>query len=493
MSSPMKNIANKCDQRLNKSFASLLSKADQMMSTTGLSGCPPLICQNTVTTQTSLSSAALSALPKAFGAQPQQQPITSLVISPAQLSINTTTAASKNPSTQTSVNNNRKDSHPNVKSKHLVVNRTNGLYEGSHIHYSPVDNKPLCSYSTKLCKQRRINGYAFCIRHILEDPSSPFRQCKHVAKYNQQKCSNAIPANEDRLFCNSHMQIAGMAPKKERKDKKGSSSGQSVSTNTTNNQLNAKSNGFCQTINNTIKCVSSIGNGFTVNTKSENCLKNDSLTNFDAFIKPSVKLNGSTNTTVNAHTLQKLNHNLQKKSSDKCTATTEPLPPNETSFSSHINNFKLNNNNSNQIKTETNTNCNKNKLNDNQKNNVSKPKPKRKKKEKKTIVDKFVFARKKKSGDNLFNYHIWSESDDETDDDEDVSGNRTGQTSSQERHQCWRRNVSTDFWHSFHKYCRFRAKRIEKRNYYHRNGCLKTSSMFGKEISRHNWTQPVLY
>ncbi|XP_023234624.1 putative uncharacterized protein DDB_G0289963 [Centruroides sculpturatus] len=94
------------------------------------------------------------------------------------------------------------------------------MFEGKHIHFSPVDNKPLCSYSVKLCKQRRLNGYAFCIRHILEDKSAPFKQCAHVARYNNQKCTNPIPSNEDREFCNSHMQVAGMLPKKERKNKK---------------------------------------------------------------------------------------------------------------------------------------------------------------------------------------------------------------------------------------------------------------------------------
>ncbi|XP_076323206.1 LOW QUALITY PROTEIN: INO80 complex subunit D-like [Tachypleus tridentatus] len=94
------------------------------------------------------------------------------------------------------------------------------MFEGKHIHFSPADNKPLCSYSAKLCKQRRLNGYAFCIRHILEDKTAPFKQCAHVAKYNNQKCTNPIPSNEYREFCNSHMQVAGMLPKKERKTKK---------------------------------------------------------------------------------------------------------------------------------------------------------------------------------------------------------------------------------------------------------------------------------
>ncbi|XP_026860488.2 INO80 complex subunit D-B [Electrophorus electricus] len=93
------------------------------------------------------------------------------------------------------------------------------MYEGKHIHYSEVDHKPLCSYSPKLCKQRRLNGYAFCIRHVLEDRTAPFRQCEYVAKYNSQRCTNPIPKTQDRRFCSSHLQVMGILPKKERKKK----------------------------------------------------------------------------------------------------------------------------------------------------------------------------------------------------------------------------------------------------------------------------------
>ncbi|KAI5108853.1 INO80 complex subunit D-B, partial [Silurus meridionalis] len=93
------------------------------------------------------------------------------------------------------------------------------MYEGKHIHYSEVDRKPLCSYSPKLCKQRRLNGYAFCIRHVLEDRSAPFRQCEYVAKYNSQRCTNPIPQTQDRKYCSSHLQVMGVLPKKERKKK----------------------------------------------------------------------------------------------------------------------------------------------------------------------------------------------------------------------------------------------------------------------------------
>ncbi|XP_064167670.1 INO80 complex subunit D-like isoform X1 [Anguilla rostrata] len=93
------------------------------------------------------------------------------------------------------------------------------MYEGKHIHFSEVDNKPLCSYSPKLCKQRRLNGYAFCIRHVLEDKTAPFRQCEYVAKYNSQRCTNPIPKTEERRYCNSHLQVLGFLPKKERRRK----------------------------------------------------------------------------------------------------------------------------------------------------------------------------------------------------------------------------------------------------------------------------------
>ncbi|XP_032222147.2 INO80 complex subunit D-B isoform X2 [Nematostella vectensis] len=93
------------------------------------------------------------------------------------------------------------------------------MFEGKNIHSSPIDGKLLCSYSEKLCKQRRLNGYAFCIRHVLEDKNAPFKQCQYVAKYNGQQCTNPIPFAEDRIYCNSHLQVLGLVPKKSRKKK----------------------------------------------------------------------------------------------------------------------------------------------------------------------------------------------------------------------------------------------------------------------------------
>ena len=73
------------------------------------------------------------------------------------------------------------------------------MYEGKNIHYSQVDNKPLCSSSRKICRQRRLNGYAFCVRHILEDPSAPFKSCEFITR-SKLPCSNPIPKDDSRQY-----------------------------------------------------------------------------------------------------------------------------------------------------------------------------------------------------------------------------------------------------------------------------------------------------
>ena len=73
------------------------------------------------------------------------------------------------------------------------------MFEGQNIHLSPVDGKRLCSFSRKICNQRRLNGYAFCIRHILEDKNSPFKQCQFKTKCNGEMCINPVPMTADRM------------------------------------------------------------------------------------------------------------------------------------------------------------------------------------------------------------------------------------------------------------------------------------------------------
>eukprot|EP01135_Chromosphaera_perkinsii_P005630 Nk52_evm1s356 gene=Nk52_evmTU1s356 len=89
------------------------------------------------------------------------------------------------------------------------------MYLGKHIHMSSIDGKPLCSYSKKLCSQRRMDGYGFCIRHVLEDPFCPFKQCLYISKSTNKQCTNPIPKEEEeREYCNSHLQLMGLVSKK---------------------------------------------------------------------------------------------------------------------------------------------------------------------------------------------------------------------------------------------------------------------------------------
>ncbi|EDW98237.2 KAT8 regulatory NSL complex subunit 2 isoform X1 [Drosophila yakuba] len=48
-----------------------------------------------------------------------------------------------------------------------------------------------CANPTYECSLMRIEGYEYCIRHVLRDPRSNYRQCSHVYS-NGRKCINAV-------------------------------------------------------------------------------------------------------------------------------------------------------------------------------------------------------------------------------------------------------------------------------------------------------------
>ncbi|KFV69334.1 KAT8 regulatory NSL complex subunit 2, partial [Dryobates pubescens] len=53
-----------------------------------------------------------------------------------------------------------------------------------------------CSFSQQQCSQPRLEGQEFCIKHILEDRSAPFKQCSYVSTKNGRRCPNAAPKAE---------------------------------------------------------------------------------------------------------------------------------------------------------------------------------------------------------------------------------------------------------------------------------------------------------
>lgn len=67
--------------------------------------------------------------------------------------------------------------------------------EGTNIH-TGLDGKLLCSYSHKLCQQRRMESFGYCIKHILEDPTAPFQQCQFISKQTTKQCTNPVALKE---------------------------------------------------------------------------------------------------------------------------------------------------------------------------------------------------------------------------------------------------------------------------------------------------------
>ncbi|GFU54529.1 KAT8 regulatory NSL complex subunit 2 [Nephila pilipes] len=75
-----------------------------------------------------------------------------------------------------------------------------------------------CKYIHRYCNQTRLDGYDYCIRHILEDKTAPFRQCIYVNQPNKKRCTNAAPKIEknekrDNALCPFHAKRALMKTK----------------------------------------------------------------------------------------------------------------------------------------------------------------------------------------------------------------------------------------------------------------------------------------
>ena len=65
----------------------------------------------------------------------------------------------------------------------------------------------LCSYVHRICLQNRLDGFNYCIRHILEDRSAPFRQCSYIHPQSGKRCPNAARRTErrDSTLCPWHL------------------------------------------------------------------------------------------------------------------------------------------------------------------------------------------------------------------------------------------------------------------------------------------------
>lgn len=68
-------------------------------------------------------------------------------------------------------------------------------------------SNPLCGYMHRVCLQNRLEGFDFCIRHILFDRNAPFKQCSYVHPQSNKRCPNAARRTErkDSTLCPWHI------------------------------------------------------------------------------------------------------------------------------------------------------------------------------------------------------------------------------------------------------------------------------------------------
>uniref|UniRef100_T1J0D2 Uridine phosphorylase n=1 Tax=Strigamia maritima TaxID=126957 RepID=T1J0D2_STRMM len=70
----------------------------------------------------------------------------------------------------------------------------------------------LCSFTARVCLQNKLDGYSYCIRHILEDKTAPYKQCNYVYPKNGKRCPNAAAKGDkkDGTYCEDHKKKAAL-------------------------------------------------------------------------------------------------------------------------------------------------------------------------------------------------------------------------------------------------------------------------------------------
>ncbi|XP_070535979.1 KAT8 regulatory NSL complex subunit 2-like isoform X2 [Ptychodera flava] len=66
-----------------------------------------------------------------------------------------------------------------------------------------------CNYPHHICMQNRLEGLDYCIRHILEDKTAPYKQCNFVSSANGRRCPKAAPKTDKKDgYCADHTRKA---------------------------------------------------------------------------------------------------------------------------------------------------------------------------------------------------------------------------------------------------------------------------------------------
>nr|CAG4712551.1 unnamed protein product [Naegleria fowleri] len=96
-------------------------------------------------------------------------------------------------------------------------------------HTSAKDNRQLCAYGGTVCTQKPMKGFDFCVKHILQDPTAPFKKCEFSST---KQCGNPVKIDQDDArYCVAHKTKLGLIEKGQsgysKKNKKQSEEGAS--------------------------------------------------------------------------------------------------------------------------------------------------------------------------------------------------------------------------------------------------------------------------
>lgn len=74
--------------------------------------------------------------------------------------------------------------------------------------------RPFCAYLHKICLNNRLEGHKYCIDHIMNDKTAPYRQCTYVHSVTGRRCTRAAHKVDRRAspLCQYHRAIRLNAP-----------------------------------------------------------------------------------------------------------------------------------------------------------------------------------------------------------------------------------------------------------------------------------------
>lgn len=87
----------------------------------------------------------------------------------------------------------------------------NHIFQNAGSSTVVLDNKAdkYCGYLHRHCLQPRLEGYNYCIKHILYDRNAPFKQCTFSLPFSGKRCPNAVQKcgefQRDRTLCTLHV------------------------------------------------------------------------------------------------------------------------------------------------------------------------------------------------------------------------------------------------------------------------------------------------